>query len=634
LIHNTGYGNATGGTGNQQLAINWSTVFPGEVSNWQFSECLIWNTQLADSNMLAVSLLLSSHLSTGKNVNEIGVPLFSINQKNDNLVFLKTNRDYMTYSGFADNTWKYITITHNSNTTKMYLNGVETSNVSLLTLNKSSVNRIRIGGIANNTYIDDLRIYDKVLTLDEITKLYLYTETKYSSISIKKSITNLLFQIYDTSVYQIPYNTDNTWTHILWNIKNAANTPFIRLSTISLGTEQTYTYIAPSSGIYINKLGSLTNIGSVNISDFRIFTTALTTSIKNDLYSPIYSSYTTLVNDIQSSILTLNRLYPWITSNINVYYIAGNIGIGILNYGTNSLAIYNGDLNITGGIIKRRLTNTSNFQLLRWNNSANYYTGTPKFITYTDGYVGIRTNNPQTNLHVGAGTANTRTNMVYFSSTIYPTSNNYTLQNICSTFDASIVVSGTIASSSDTRIKTNIADINDDSALNKILAIQPKTYNYIDHVRGTSNVYGFIAQQIKQVIPEATNLQTDVIPNIYTYADCSGDTITLPSEINILSNEYLKPSALLDIIHYDAINNVESRNMYSINSTDPLTNTITINRPIDASKVFIYGVKVKDFCTLNKSYIYTLNVCATQTLARKLNMLKTKVNNITKLNQS
>jgi len=38
---------------------------------------------------------------------------------------------------------------------------------------------------------------------------------------------------------------------------------------------------------------------------------------------------------------------------------------------------------------------------------------------------------------------------------------------------------------------------------------------YIDKIeKGDKKVYGFIAQQIRAVIPEATNIQTSYIPNI------------------------------------------------------------------------------------------------------------------------
>ena len=54
---------------------------------------------------------------------------------------------------------------------------------------------------------------------------------------------------------------------------------------------------------------------------------------------------------------------------------------------------------------------------------------------------------------------------------------------------------GTIYVSSDARIKRNIVDVNDDTALDKILNVQPKTYEYKDVInRGTRRVYGFISQ--------------------------------------------------------------------------------------------------------------------------------------------
>ena len=45
----------------------------------------------------------------------------------------------------------------------------------------------------------------------------------------------------------------------------------------------------------------------------------------------------------------------------------------------------------------------------------------------------------------------------------------------------------------DVRIRKNILDVNDDTALDKILNIQPKTYWCKDVInRGTKRVYGFI----------------------------------------------------------------------------------------------------------------------------------------------
>ncbi len=69
-------------------------------------------------------------------------------------------------------------------------------------------------------------------------------------------------------------------------------------------------------------------------------------------------------------------------------------------------------------------------------------------------------------------------------------------------FENDVWTAGFLNFSSDSRIKTNIQDINNDNALQLILKIEPKTYNYFNVLeRGNINVYGFIAQQIQEVIP-------------------------------------------------------------------------------------------------------------------------------------
>ena len=42
----------------------------------------------------------------------------------------------------------------------------------------------------------------------------------------------------------------------------------------------------------------------------------------------------------------------------------------------------------------------------------------------------------------------------------------------------------------------------------------------------------------------------------------------------------------------------------------------------NSSNVFVYGTEVEDLTTIDKSYLYTLNVCATQVLSRKIDTLE------------
>ena len=194
------------------------------------------------------------------------------------------------------------------------------------------------------------------------------------------------------------------------------------------------------------------------------------------------------------------------------------------------------------------------------------------------------------------------------------------LNLVCCKLNGVLWVTSTIASSSDERIKTNINDIIDDSALQKILQIQPKTYEYIDKIqKGTDKVYGFIAQQIKEIIPEAVNIEKSLIPNIYSICDCSSNIINLQSS-NI---EKIKINDKISIIE-------ENKNINSYIITDIIkeTNQIKINSNLESSKCFVYGTEIDDFHTLDKSYIYTLNVCATQELYRQIQEQKTKIDNL------
>jgi hypothetical protein len=106
-----------------------------------------------------------------------------------------------------------------------------------------------------------------------------------------------------------------------------------------------------------------------------------------------------------------------------------------------------------------------------------------------------------------------------------------------------IRIAGQYLSISDSRIKKDIEDIDDKIGLDKILLIQPKTYKYIDETKGTEKVIGFIAQQIKEIIPEAVDFAKGTLPD---------------------------------------------------------------------------GKEIEDFNYLNKNYIFTLNVCATQELHRMI----------------
>lgn len=117
------------------------------------------------------------------------------------------------------------------------------------------------------------------------------------------------------------------------------------------------------------------------------------------------------------------------------------------------------------------------------------------------------------------------------------------------------------------------------------------------------------AQQVKEVLPEAVSLQKDVIPNVFSVATCASNVITLPN------THTLTKDAKIDIVAENG-----DRELYTIVDV-PSPNQVVIDRNIASSNVFVYGEEVEDFHTIEKSYIYTLNVRATQVLSNKIDEL-------------
>ena len=190
--------------------------------------------------------------------------------------------------------------------------------------------------------------------------------------------------------------------------------------------------------------------------------------------------------------------------------------------------------------------------------------------------------------------------------------------NFSASFAYSIFVSGNIANASDRRIKKEINDINDDGALQQILAIQPKTYKYIDEMgRGSSVIYGFIAQQVREVIPLAVEIVKDYIPNIYQFGNCNSNIIALEEDVS----EKLNIGDKIKI--FDDNDKSDFCNINNINS-----NVIEIDKEINSSNVFIYGKEINDFHTLKKDYIFTLNVCATQELYKLIQQQNTIIEDL------
>ena len=229
------------------------------------------------------------------------------------------------------------------------------------------------------------------------------------------------------------------------------------------------------------------------------------------------------------------------------------------------------------------------------------------------------------------------------SSTTWTTARNYSNSDIYNDSgrphgNVKIYTDGRVAGEglvafSDERIKKNIQDIDDGYALETLRLIQPKRYNYIDTImKGTEPVWGFIAQQIREVLPYSTTLLTDYIPNVFCMATVSNtNVLTLinngsTSKLNANANG--KPVLIRLYIQED--NKENKKNVTIKTIVDDTTIIIEESLDADVSTVFVYGQEVDDFHSLNKDAIYAVAVAAVQEVDRSVEILKTENANLKK----
>ncbi len=169
---------------------------------------------------------------------------------------------------------------------------------------------------------------------------------------------------------------------------------------------------------------------------------------------------------------------------------------------------------------------------------------------------------------------------------------------------------------SDERIKSNIVDIHDATALDQLRQLQPKYYEYVDKVgKGSSTVIGFIAQEVKTVVPQAVSVADGDITNIYETANVSANILTFTnfytSNLDATSNT---------LIVYEE--GTKRKDLTIVEVVDE--HTIRVDTDVAGEDVFVYGQVVQDFHHLNKDYLWTVATSALQEVDRQLQQEKVR----------
>ena len=174
---------------------------------------------------------------------------------------------------------------------------------------------------------------------------------------------------------------------------------------------------------------------------------------------------------------------------------------------------------------------------------------------------------------------------------------------------------------SDKRIKTDIENVPDGLALEQVNKLETKYYNYKDPLqKKVKKVIGFIAQETKEVIPNAVNIIKEYIPDELKFID------------NPIWNK------VNDKWHL-TINNIHFTDNHTGNCkfhvTNDISNTnieIKVKKVEKDKKTFIFdnkysnvalwGKEVNDFHTIDKNMIFALHHSAIQELSKE-NVKKT-----------
>lgn len=198
-------------------------------------------------------------------------------------------------------------------------------------------------------------------------------------------------------------------------------------------------------------------------------------------------------------------------------------------------------------------------------------------------------------------------------------------QNISKINDANGVkildVNGSINSSgfyapSDRRIKNNITDFPSESSLEMVNMLKPKKYRYInpDLNKSTGYVYGFLSQEVKEVIPEAINRGVNTIPNIMNYATVTNGIIYYENHGFTSETKLTYRNEYSNIIMTDEILIIDENHFRFI------TNKIEYD-----NRIFIIGTVVNDYLFLDKQYLMSLAIGAIQQLSKEVDELKTQI---------
>lgn len=182
---------------------------------------------------------------------------------------------------------------------------------------------------------------------------------------------------------------------------------------------------------------------------------------------------------------------------------------------------------------------------------------------------------------------------------------------------ASAFLGGQFITVSDERLKTNVTTLDPCASLAALSKMRPCEYRYIDPFAFDPLTHtGFIAQQLQDVIPNATRRSTGrYLPNVYQMGRVVNHSIIeFPDPIDVPCDVKIQIQT--------------SGGVVTPTVRDVWANAIKIDAYIQDSNVFVYGTWGGSIMTIDYDAIVSVAVSAIQGLARKVEELEQKLQEV------
>ena len=166
--------------------------------------------------------------------------------------------------------------------------------------------------------------------------------------------------------------------------------------------------------------------------------------------------------------------------------------------------------------------------------------------------------------------------------------------------------------SSDRRIKENIVDV--EHAREKMRLIAARNYSYVDKRKWSGTTVGFIAQEVREVMPEAVKVERGFVPNLLKRVKC---TYRRNARLKMTCAELATGRVRL------FVTDDEGESMLDVEVNDGV---MVVEKVY--TQVYAFGYEVDDFHTLEKSKLFALSFAATKELDKEVQLLRQEVDAI------